>query len=143
VSETFLDRYVAAWLGHVDVRGPEGEAKLQALLALMADNVEYVDVPTDRVSHGHDGVRQMATNVSNRFDEIRLEATSAQMDGRRYAIEYTVTIRFDPAREIILPGVAVGETGTDGKVTLHRDYYDRSPFPVTSRENVVGRTARS
>jgi hypothetical protein len=99
------------------------------MLELMADDVEYVDVPTGRVSVGHDGVRRMATGVSERFEEITLRALSAQTDGGRYAIEYEVAISFDPGRNVVLPGVAVGEIGSDGKVTSHRDYYDRSSFP--------------
>jgi hypothetical protein len=128
-DSAFLDRYVEAWLGHVDVLGEDGEARLQSLLALMADDVEYVDVPTNRVSTGHDGVRRLTTAVSERFDGISLRALSAQSDGRRYAIEYECTIRFTPELEIVVPGVAVGEIGTDGKVTRHLDYYDRSLFP--------------
>jgi hypothetical protein len=131
VSKAFLDQYVPAWLGHVDVLGAEGEARLQALLALMADDVRYVDVPTNRVSVGHAGVRQMATGVSERFDNISLRAFSAQSDSRHYAIEYEVSISFGPGRTIVVPGVAVGEIGDDGKVAAHRDYYDRSPFPAS------------
>jgi hypothetical protein len=133
-DDAFLERYVEAWVGHVDVLGAEGEARLQRLLALMADDVEYVDVPTNRVSFGHEGVRRLTTAVSERFDDISLRALSAQSDGERFAIEYECRIVFDPEHEVVLPGVAVGEIGADGKVVRHRDYYDRSPFPTTEEQ---------
>jgi SnoaL-like domain len=113
----------------VRIRGPEDEPRLQALLALMADDVQYVDVPTARARRGHEGVREMAVGASTRFREIELTAASAFADGRRYAIEYEVRILFDDGTGVAIPGVAVGELDAAGKVAIHRDYYDRSRFP--------------
>jgi hypothetical protein len=130
MADSFLDRWVSAWLGHVDVLGAEGEARLQAMLELMSDDVRYIDVPTGKVSIGHEGVRKMATGVSERFEDISLRAVSAQTDGKRYAIEYEVSISFGGGPKLVLPGVAVGAVGSAGTVVEHRDYYDRSRFPT-------------
>lgn len=60
MNDAWLTGYIDAWSGHYRVSGPEGEVHLARLVAFMAHDVEYEDVPSGLVFVGHDGIRDMA-----------------------------------------------------------------------------------
>jgi hypothetical protein len=117
-----LEAYVVGWLNHGDVGDtPDGRRNLERLLDVMAPDVVWEDVPSGHRFEGHAGIVDMCTLVYERF-RPHLKVVSRQTDGKCFAIEWEATLGVDGT---VIRGIARGAFGTDGKVTLHRDYWDR------------------
>jgi hypothetical protein len=95
---------------------------------VVSDDIGYEDVPTGRQYTGHDAIRQLCTFVSENYD-VDLRAVSWYTDGERFTIEWESTTVWGQGQQPLEGrGVAVGTIGADGKITSHRDYYNR-PVP--------------
>lgn len=125
MSKELLEKYVATWPKHTKVSDDDaGRQNLQDYLALLSEDVEYEDVPTGHSFKGHDGVAQLCALVSAQYD-VTVAVTSAQTDGERFALEFESAMKIKASGdEVVSRGVAVG-TITGGKISSHRDYYDR------------------
>lgn len=128
MSNELVDAYVDAWLKHTAVsESPEGQANLDALLALLSPDIVYEDVPSATRHEGHEGVTEMCRMVSGLFD-MNLDVTSRQSNGEHFAFEYVGEATMKATGVAVpLRAVAIG-TFKDGKVASHSDYYDRSAF---------------
>lgn len=136
MSDAWLTGYIDAWSGHYRVTGPEGEVHLARLVALMAHDVEYEDVPSGLVFVGHDGIRDMANAACQMASDMSVEIGSRVSGGGSYAFE-TVTTGTNtgangqvPAggRSFQIRGVSIGSVSEDGLVTRQRDYWDMAGF---------------
>jgi limonene-1,2-epoxide hydrolase len=98
---------------------------LDAAIALLADDVEYDNVPMTKV-HGHDGVRGLlepllAGSASVEWVVHREVATGPVVMNERVD-------RFDIGeRWLEIPVAGVWEVH-DGRITLWRDYFDMDSF---------------
>ena len=131
MNEALLDEYIAAWIKHADVTdGPDGEANLNGFLATLSPDVVYEDVPSGGRYEGLAGATAMSNLVSGLFD-MHFEITSAQAADGRFAFEYDCEATVKQTGDVVtLRAVAVG-TFADGKVTTHRDYYDRGALATS------------
>lgn len=129
MSDELLDSYVDAWLKHVAVSdSSEGEQNLEAFLSTLSPEVVYEDVPSGNRFDGHEGASQMSTRVSNLFD-MTIAIESKQTDGERFAFEFTCDATMKATGDAFaFKAVAVGAF-SNGKVVLHRDYYDGRTIP--------------
>jgi ketosteroid isomerase-like protein len=130
VSSSNLDAYVTAWLKHH--HAAVNEPDMQEILALFSDDVVYEDVPTGSEFKGHDAFRQMCGIVASYGLDITLNVVQTQTDGKSFAIEWTNVTKLPDGTAIPGRGVSVGMFDGQGKVSSHRDYYDRSNFPAPS-----------
>ena len=137
--EGFLDSYVAAWRAHPQAGGPEGTEAMDRLLAVMTDDVRYVDVAARSVHVGHAQVAEMARAAYAFSRDLVFDIRSVQGDGTRFAIEWemqgTHTAGFGgpgpdggTGRRFAVRGVSVGEIAPDGRASGHRDYWNVADF---------------
>ncbi len=132
MSQSWLESYSAAWCLHPEAGGEKGQGALAALLAFMSDNVQYEDVPSGAVFHGHDGIRQMGAAALQMSSDITFEVVYRVVGDRSYAFESlcrgTNTGSIGPLPGTGAPfsfrGVSIGEVSEAGLVTSHRDYWD-------------------
>ena len=129
----WVEDYFAAWARHAQASDPVGgRADRERLLAFMAPEVVYEDVPTGAVFRGHDGVIEMGRLALTMAKDLRFVCVSAQASGDRFAFETetrgtnTGAVGALPAtgRAFVLRGVSVGRRSPDGRVVEHRDYWD-------------------
>jgi steroid delta-isomerase-like uncharacterized protein len=133
-----LDRYIEAWVLHPFAASPSGGDAMAALLAFMAENVRYEDVPSATVFEGHAGIADMCAGAYQMSADLSFEVVSRQTDGRRYAFETigsgtsTGSIGPIPAtgKLITLRGISIGECSDDGLVQGHRDYWDMASLLI-------------
>ncbi|HJQ48787.1 MAG TPA: nuclear transport factor 2 family protein [Amycolatopsis sp.] len=119
-----LDAYVSAWAEHTKLRGADADSKLQAVLAMMAEDIEYTDTPSGHTFKGHDAVGHAFKHAISEVLDLTVKPIVWYTDGKRFTIEYETTIKSE-GKELVAPTVAVGTIGPDGKITSHSDYYDR------------------
>jgi steroid delta-isomerase-like uncharacterized protein len=133
----FIDAYVAAWRAHPQAGGPDGADAMARLLAVMTEDMRYVDVAAATVHVGHDQVAEMARAAYAFSHDLRFAIRSAQSDGARFAIEWemegTHTGGFGPGgrgtgRHFAVRGASVGDIGADGRASSHRDYWNLADF---------------
>jgi limonene-1,2-epoxide hydrolase len=98
------------------------EAKdLDAALALLADDVEYDNVPMPTV-HGVAATREVLESFVTTSDEVVWVVHRQLTDGRQVVNERTDRFRSGD-RWVEVPVAGVWEV-TDGRITLWRDYFD-------------------
>jgi steroid delta-isomerase-like uncharacterized protein len=133
----FLDEYVAAWRAHPHAGGPQGGEAMARLLAMMTEDVRYVDVAARTVHVGHEHVAEMARAAYAFSHDLEFEIRSVQTDGARFAIEWemqgTHTGGFGPGgrgtgRHFAVRGASVGEIAADSRASSHRDYWNLADF---------------
>lgn len=132
IDDEWLTRYTAAWADHARAGGRDGSPYLTRLVAFMAADVVYEDVPSTALFHGHDGVAFMARQASALAADLTFEITSRQTDGYRFAFEtvgrgtHRGPAGAVPASErpVTLRGVSIGSVDAAGLVLVHRDYWD-------------------
>src|SRR5262249_30388973 len=98
--------------------------------------IRYEDVPTEQVFIGHEGVRAMGAQALQMAADLTMVCISAQMSDDQFAFETetrgtnTGAVGAMPAtgKPFLLKTVSVGRRGPDGKVILHRDYWDVSAY---------------
>lgn len=132
MNDAWLTGYIDAWSGHYRVSGPEGEVHLARLVAFMAHDVEYEDVPSGLVFVGHDGIRDMANAACQMASDMSVEIGSRVSGNGSFAFETVTTGANDGAigsvpasgRSLQIRGVSIGSVSDDGLVTRQRDYWD-------------------
>ena len=87
VNQSWLDRYIEAWLLHPQAGGEGGEGALTTLLSFMSDDVRYEDVPTGAVFVGHEGIRQMAAGALEMAQDMSFEMCSRVAGQGSFAFE--------------------------------------------------------
>jgi limonene-1,2-epoxide hydrolase len=125
-----VNRYAEAWTKHVKVRGDDAQAYVAALVDFYTEGATYTDVPSGHRFAGHSGLEEMSRYVSSAFD-ADIEVLWTVADDSHFAIEYETVVRLH-GNEVKVRGVAAGEV-YDGRVSAHRDYYDRSALNGPSR----------
>ena len=137
MNSDWLDRYFAAWARHAQAADPEtGAEEMARFLSFMAEDVRYEDVPSGSVFVGHDGVREMAAAARAFSADLDIVCVSAQMSGDQFAFEFeahgTNTGALGPipasGKRFRLRSAAIGRISADGKVVLHKDYWDMASF---------------
>jgi steroid delta-isomerase-like uncharacterized protein len=137
MKSDWLDRYFAAWARLAQAADPRsGTQEMARFLSFMADDVRYEDVPSGAVFIGHDGVRAMAAAAYAFSADLDIECVSAQMSGDQFAFECeahgTNTGALGPipasGKRFTLRSAAIGRISADGKVVLHKDYWDMAGF---------------
>jgi steroid delta-isomerase-like uncharacterized protein len=137
MSVSWFDSYLYAWVPHCYAGGPDGEEAAQRLLAFMADDVVYEDVPSATVFEGRQGILAMCSQGYQFSSDLMFEIVSRQTDGRWFAFESfgkgTNTGASGPlpatGRSFELRVVSVGEL-REGLVRSHRDYWDMAGLLV-------------
>ena len=133
----WLDRYFAAWARHAQASDSRtGAEEMERLLSFMAEDVRYEDVPSGSVFVGHDGVRQMAAAAYGMSADLDIKCVSAQTSGDQFAFESeahgTNTGALGPipasGKRFALRSVSIGRISVEGKVVLHKDYWDMAGF---------------
>lgn len=135
MDDAWLDRYIDAWIPHPQAGGPDGEALLAALLAFMADDVIYEDVPTGEF-RGHSGVREMCRGAYTMSTDMTFDIVSRQISGRMYAFEAvgrgtndgTIGPIPETGKRFELRGASIGSINESGLLSVHRDYWDLAGF---------------
>ena len=136
---SWLDDYFAAWARHAQASDPvTGMADRARLLAFLAPDIRYEDVPTAQVFTGHDGVIRMGAQALLMAKDIRFTRISAQASGDQFAFESethgtnTGAVGAFPAtgKPFVLRAVSVGKRNAEGKVVSHRDYWDLASYLV-------------
>jgi hypothetical protein len=102
------------------------------LLAFIDPDIRYEDVPTAQVFTGHAGVIRMGAQALLMANDIRFTCVSAQESGDQFAFETEThgtntgaVGAFPPTgKPFVLRGVSVGRRTPQGRVILHRDYWD-------------------
>jgi steroid delta-isomerase-like uncharacterized protein len=138
VGSEWLDQYIEAWLLHPYAASSAGADAMAALLAIMAHDVRYEDVPSATVFEGHEGIADMCAGAYQMSADLTFEVVSRQTDGRRYAFETigtgtsTGSVGPIPAtgQPITLRGISVGERSDEGRVQSHRDYWDMASLLI-------------
>jgi limonene-1,2-epoxide hydrolase len=98
------------------------EAKdLDAAMALLADDVEYDNVPMPTV-HGVDKTRTLLDSFVATSDEVEWVVHRQIVDGRQVMNERTDRFRSGD-RWVEIPVAGIWEV-VDGRITLWRDYFD-------------------
>ena len=133
----WVDEYFAAWTRHAQASDAiTGMADRTRLLAFIDADIRYEDVPTAQVFTGHDGVVKMGARALLMAKDIRFACISAQQSGDQFAFETetygtnTGAVGAFPAtgKAFVLRGVSVGQCSPQGKVILHRDYWDLAGY---------------
>jgi steroid delta-isomerase-like uncharacterized protein len=138
VDNSWLDRYVDAWVVHADAGAENGADLLQTLLDRVSPDVRYEDVPTAAVFTGHEGIGNMCRAAHEWSSDLAISVLTRQTDGRWFALETTVTGTHDSSlggltatgRTFSLRGVSVGTATDEGLVSQHRDYWDLGSFLI-------------
>jgi ketosteroid isomerase-like protein len=130
---SWVEEYFAAWARHAQASDPTtGMADQARLLAFIDPDIRYEDVPTAQVFTGPAGVIRMGAQALLMANDIRFTCVSAQESGDQFAFETethgtnTGAVGAFPAtgKPFVLRGVSVGRRTPQGKVILHRDYWD-------------------
>jgi ketosteroid isomerase-like protein len=130
---SWVEEYFAAWARHAQASDPTtGMADQARLLAFLDPDIRYEDVPTAQVFTGPAGVIRMGAQTLLMANDIRFTCVSAQESGDQFAFETethgtnTGAVGAFPAtgKPFVLRGVSVGRRTPQGKVILHRDYWD-------------------
>jgi hypothetical protein len=132
MGNSWLDRYIEAWLDHPQAGGDGGEKALANLLAFMSEDVRYEDVPTGAVFTGHAGIRQMGAGALLMASDISFEISHRVAGQGSYAFETacrgTNTGAIGPlpgqGGPFAFRGVSIGEVSDAGLVTSQRDFWD-------------------
>jgi ketosteroid isomerase-like protein len=133
----WVEEYFAAWALHARASDPvDGLAERERMLAFMDPNIVYEDVPTGQVFTGHAGVVEMGRHALSMARDIRFTCVSAQESGEQFAFETethgtnTGPIGAFPAtgRPFVLRAVSIGKRTAEGKVVLHKDYWDLAGY---------------
>lgn len=133
----WIEQYFAAWARHAQASDPvDGLADRERMLAFMDPHIRYEDVPTAQVFIGHDGVIAMGAQALLMADDIRFTCISAQESGDQFAFETetrgtnTGAVGAFPAtgKPFVLRGVSVGRRTPEGRVVLHKDYWDLASY---------------
>lgn len=99
---------------------------LDAVVALVTDDIEYDNVPIGKV-HGPDGVRSVLSGgVTQAASEIEWVVHRQVVDGNTVMNERTDRFLVD-GRWVDIPIAAVFEV-RDGRVCLWRDYFDLESY---------------
>ena len=133
VDPGWLDELVAAWRGHVEAGAPEGGPAAVRLLACFAEGGVWEDVAAQAVYRGHTELRQMFEQSYQWSPTLAFDVVRARGGTDHYVIEWEMHAAGNGAfgdlpasdRPFRVRGVSVGEVGPDGRVTAHRDYWDR------------------
>ncbi len=137
MNADWLDRYCAAWVHHAHASVPgTGDPLLKTLLSFMADDVRYEDVPTNLVFVGHAAIRDMGAAALQMAADMHFTILSRQISGNQYAFETeargtnTGALGKFPAtnKPFVLRAASIGMLSPDGKVAVHRDYWDLAGF---------------
>ncbi len=133
----WIDDYFAAWARHAQASEPiSGMADRERLLAFVAPDVRYEDVPTGQIFTGHDGVIRMGAQALIMASDIRFTCISAQESGDQFAFETethgtnTGAVGPFPAtgKPFVLRGVSIGTRTPQGTVVSHKDYWDLAGY---------------
>ena len=134
---SWVEEYFAAWAQHARASDPiNGIADRARMLGFMDPDIRYEDVPTAQVFIGHDGVIRMGAQALLMANDIRFTCISAQQSGDQFAFETethgtnTGAVGGFPAtgKPFVLRGTSVGKRTPEGKVVLHRDYWDLAGY---------------
>jgi limonene-1,2-epoxide hydrolase len=108
-------RFCAAW----------ADGDLDALMAFVADDAVYHNIPIDPVT-GKDAIRATLAGFTQGVDKIEFRVLNLASDG-----DVVLTERVDvfhlPGTTIQLPVMGTFEV-RDGKITAWRDYFDLNQF---------------
>ena len=133
----WIEEYFDAWARHAQASDPiSGIADRLRMLSFMDADIRYEDVPTGQVFTGHDGVITMGAQALLMANDIRFTCTSAQQSGDQFAFETathgtnTGAVGVFPAtgKPFVLRGVSVGKRTPQGKVIVHKDYWDLASY---------------
>jgi steroid delta-isomerase-like uncharacterized protein len=127
MSPDFLDEVLAAWNSH------DGKQ----LASLMADDGIYEDMALGQ-RMDRDGVVHLVARTHTLSSDYVIECVSTQRTENRYATEWLMSGTNDgPTPELGLPpsgrpwtihGASFGELDDDGRIKIHRDYWDLAGF---------------
>lgn len=131
-----LRRYVDAWQGHVRAGGPGGEPDARRILDVFAEDGVWEDVAVDAAYQGHAALREMFDASYQFAPTLVFDVVQARAADGGYVIEWEMHAEGTGAfgdlpatdKPFRVRGVSVGALGPDGKVVLHRDYWDRVSF---------------
>jgi limonene-1,2-epoxide hydrolase len=90
---------------------------------LVADDLEYDNVPIGK-NLGRDALVKFLGGMSKGIDEMQFEIHRQVVAGNIVMNERTDRFRIGDAWVVALPVAGVFEVGTDGRITLWRDYFD-------------------
>ena len=93
---------------------------------LVADDLEYDNVPIGK-NHGRDALITFLGSMTKGVDAIEFETHRQTCTGNVVMNERTDRFRIGAA-SIELPVAGVFEVGSDGRITLWRDYFDMKMF---------------
>ena len=106
-----------------------------AVAAFFAQDATLHDAGGE-TAHGRDEIAARARQYIDAFPDMRLEITSVEVDGNRYAAEWRATgtnsgsLMGMPAtnRPVTVEGCDVGEIGDDGLIARENDYWNEAAF---------------
>lgn len=104
-TETWAQRYLAAW----------GTGDPDEIMAWMADDATFVDVPSNHTVDGAPAVREFVESALLKAPGITFQVESSVVTDDAFTIEWLM-------QPVGLRGASVGKH-RDGLITLNRDYW--------------------
>jgi hypothetical protein len=135
MSEDWLERYAAVYVTQSAAGGDPQGAAMAALMAAYAPNARYLDVPSNAVWEGRDGIAKMFVITYNFSNDIAIRIDRKFTDGKNFLLEGVATgTNTTPIGEhgkpYALPYASTGWFNDDGLVEEHHDHWDRKGWLV-------------
>jgi steroid delta-isomerase-like uncharacterized protein len=129
----WLDGFVAAWRQHAQAGGPDGGDAARRILELFDPDGVWEDVAAEASYRGHEELQTMFEQSYQWSPTLTFDVVQARGGANFYAIEWEMHAEGTGAfgdmpatdKSFKVRGVSVGEVNANGKVGLHRDYWDR------------------
>ena len=112
-----LRRYLDGW-AMVCCATPESVA---AMIAGAHPEIEFRDVNSANVHHGHDGIRHICAVGTGKYTGVSASWRDLLCDGRNWSIRWTFT-----GPGFSAEGASAGRLAEDGRVIEQTDYWNRA-----------------
>ena len=133
MDSSWLDRFVAAWRHHAQAGGPAGDEAAGRILGFFDADGVWEDVAAQASYRGHQELQAMFEQSYQWSPTLTFDVIRARAGDDFYIIEWEMHGEGNGAfgdlaatdKPFKVRGVSVGETTGAGKVSVHRDYWDR------------------
>jgi hypothetical protein len=133
MDSSWLDRFVAAWRHHAQAGGPSGDEAAGRILEFFDVDGAWEDVAAQASYRGYRELQAMFEQSYQWCPTLIFDVIRARAGDGFYVIEWEMQGEGNGAfgdlaatdKPFKVRGVSVGEMTGGGKVTVHRDYWDR------------------
>ncbi len=149
MSDEWLQRWIAAWQGHVAAGGPDGAEAAARILGMFSADGVWEDVAAAAQYRGHEALQAMFDASYEWCPNLTFTPIAVQHDESRYAIEWRMSGRGGAAfgdlpahdRPFEVRGISAGEVDGDLKVVRHSDYWNLLEWMTQAGHLAAGASA--